>query len=463
MTVILGFAAVLGTLVLPTVPAAAGAAGATPADAVIEWNANAQAAITGTAAQGPTVAYLHLAMVQGAVYDAVNAIEGGYEPYLAAPATADPADSSPAAVATAAHDVLVALFPSQQLALGAQLAASLAAIPDGPAKTGGIEVGAAAATTMLAERTGDGRFTPFTVVEGFAPGEWRRTPPAFAFEPAPWLGKVRPFIVDDATTLRSRGPNALTTHRYAREFNEVKKLGSLTSSVRTADQTDAALFWQANGASLFNAILRQLADTQNLSIADAARMFAMADLAGADGAIACWSDKYATNFWRPITAIHEADTDGNPATAADPTWTPLFATPPFPEHPSGHTCISGAVVQTLRRFFHTDKVSFSTFSSFSNSTRSFDRFSDTIEEIVDARVWAGIHFRTADDQGYLVGRKVAHELTTNYFGRVTEKSCHAWTRDKRGETVHAERQDFVSNRDSSGTRAANRGWHGLER
>ena len=166
---------------------------------------------------------------------------------------------------------------------------------------------------------------------------------------------------------------------------------------------------------MFNAILRQLADTQDLDIAEAARMFAMADLAGADGAIACWNDKYYWNFWRPITAIHEADNDGNPATVADPNWTPLFATPPFPEHPSGHTCISGAVVKTLRHFFGTDKVSFSTFSSFSNSTRSFDRFSDAIKEIIDARVWAGIHFRTADDQGYVIGRKVAHELKKNYF------------------------------------------------
>jgi hypothetical protein len=443
MTFILGCVAVLGTLVLPTVPSAAGAAGTTPADTVIEWNANAQAAIIGTAAQGPTVAYLHLAMVQGAVYDAVNAIEGGYEPYLEAPTTADPADSSPAAVATAAHDVLFALFPSQQPTLDAQLAASLAAIPDGPAKTGGIEVGAAAAAAMLVERTGDGRFTPFTIVEGFDPGKWRRTPPAFAFEPAPWVGNVRPFIVADARALRSDGPNALSARKYAKEFNEVKELGSLTSRTRTADQTDAALFWQANGAGLFNAILRQLADTQDLDIAEAARMFAMANLAGADGAIACWNDKYYWNFWRPITAIHEADRDGNPATVADANWTPLFATPPFPEHPSGHTCISGAVVKTLRHFFGTDKVSFSTFSTFSNSTRSFDRFSDAIEEIVDARVSAGIHFRTADDQGYVIGRKVAHELSKNYFERVTDRSCLAWSRAKRGEAVHVERRDDV--------------------
>jgi hypothetical protein len=413
--VIAGCLAALGALVLPLGQPVAGQVEATPADMVIQWNANAHAAIIDTAGQGPTVAYLHLAMVQGAVYDAVNAIEGGFEPYLEAPAMADAGDSSPAAVATAAHDVLVALFPAQQANLDAQLAASLATIPAGPAKTGGIEVGAASASAMLVERTGDGRFTPFTVVEGFDAGQWRRTPPAMAFEPAPWVGNVRPFIIADASALRSDGPNPLASGAYVHDFNEVKTLGSLTSPIRTADQTDAALFWQANGAGLFNAILRQLTDTQDLDIVAAARMFAMADLAGADGAIACWNDKYAWRFWRPITAIREADDDGNPATVSDPNWTPLFATPPFPEHPSGHTCISGAVVETLQNFFGTDKVPFNAFSSFSNSTRSFDRLSIAMREIIDARVWAGIHFRTADAQGHVIGRKVAHELEKNFF------------------------------------------------
>jgi hypothetical protein len=385
------------------------------ATTVIDWNNNAQAAIIGTAGQGPTVAYLHFAMVQGAVYDAVNAIEGGYEPYLGAPSTAEAGDSSAAAAAQAAHDVLVGLFPAQQASLDAKLAMTLAGIPDGPAKTGGVEVGAEAAAAMLLARTNDGRFSSFTVVEGFDPGQWRRTPPAFAFEPAPWVGNVRPFIVPNVSALRSDGPNALTSDAYAKDLNELKRLGSLTSTARTDDQTDAALFWQANGAALFNQIFRQLAETQDLDIAEAARMFAMADMAGADGGIGCWKDKYYWNFWRPITAIRLADTDGNPATVADPTWTPLFATPPFPEHPSGHTCISGAVVQTLKDFFDTDKVSFSTFSTFSGTTRSFDRFSDAIKEIIDARVWAGIHFRTADVQGSVMGTKISHYLEKHYF------------------------------------------------
>jgi PAP2 superfamily len=314
----------------------------------------------------------------------------------------------------------VALFPGQQATLDGRLATSLALIPDGPAKTGGIEVGAAAAAAMLAARTGDGRFpsSPFTVIQGDEPGEWRST--AFlngnpVVEPAPWVGNVKPFLIPSAAALRSDGANALTSAAYAADFNEVKRLGSLTSTVRTPDQKDAALFWQANGAALFNAIFRQLADTQELDIAEAARMFAMTNMAGADGAIGCWKDKYYWNFWRPITAIRQADDDGNPATLADQTWTPLFATPPFPEHPSGHTCISGAVVKTLQDFFATDKIAFGTSSGFSQSSRSFERFSEAIKEIIDARVWAGIHFRTADVQGAVLGKKVGRYLREHYF------------------------------------------------
>ena len=423
-TAIVVLAALIATLGVP-VTRRADAVEPTPADAVVEWNTNAQSAIVGVAGQGPTVAYLHFAMVQGAVYDAVNAIEGGYEPYLAAPGVADPGDSAPAAVAQAAHDVLVALFPAQAGVLDDKLTTSLLAIPDGPAETGGIEVGAAAAAAMLAARTGDGRFTPFTVIQGTEAGEWRST--AFTptgqpvVEPAPWVGNVTPFIVPDVEALRSDGPNPLTSEAYAEDLNEVKELGSLTSTTRTEDETEAAIFWQANQAVLFNALFRQLAGTQDLDIAEAARMFAMADLAGADGAIACWNDKYYYRFWRPITAIRLADTDDNPATVADPNWTPLFSsappltTPAFPEHPSGHTCISGAVVETLQDFFGTDKLSFTMSSALSGTTRDFGRFSVAIKEIIDARVWAGIHFRTADTQGYVMGRKVAHILERNYF------------------------------------------------
>jgi hypothetical protein len=227
--------------------------------------------------------------------------------------------------------------------------------------------------------------------------------------------------------LRTDGPNPLTSVAYAEDFNEIKELGSLTSITRTPDQTDAAIFWQENAFALWNRIFRALVASQQLDIVDSARLFAMENLAGADAMIGCWNDKYYWQFWRPITAIREADTDGNPATEADPTWLPLFdqatpvcnppllVTPPFPDHPSGHSSSSSALVHTLQNFFGTDRIGFSAFSNKSCTTRSFDRFSDALKEILDARVYAGIHFRTADMQGAVLGRKVAHYLKKHYF------------------------------------------------
>jgi len=280
---------------------------------------------------------------------------------------------------------------------------------------------------MLTARQNDGRFGPSPTPYPVAPGIWRPTPPNYASDPAPWVGNVQPFLVPSAEMLRTDGPNALTSTEYAEDFNEVKELGSLTSTTRTPDQTDAAIFWQDHAHALFNRIFRTLAASQNLGIADSARLFAMENLAGADASIGCWNDKYYWQFWRPITAIREADTDGNPDTQADPTWLPLFdpstavchppllVTPPFPDHPSGHACNTGAFVHTLQNFFGTDKIAVTAFSNKSCTTRSFERFSDILTEVIDARVWAGIHFRTADTQGAVLGHKVAHYLRKHYF------------------------------------------------
>ena len=286
---------------------------------------------------------------------------------------------------------------------------------------------------MLVARMNDGRFGPPPDLYPPAPGIWRPTPPFFANDPAPWVGNVLPFIVPSAEMLRTDGPNALTSTAYTEDFNEVKELGSLTSTTRTADETDAAIFWQDHAHALFNRIFRTLAASQNLGIADSARLFAMENLAAADAAIGCWNDKYYWQFWRPITAIREADTDGNPDTEADPTWLPLFdpatpvcsgaplATPPFPDHPSGHACATSAFVYTLKNFFGTDKIGFSAFSNKSCTTRNFDRFSDALKEVINARVWAGIHFRTADMQGAVLGKKVARYLKKHYFQPVRGK------------------------------------------
>jgi PAP2 superfamily len=401
------------------------------ADAVTDWNLIASNAIVVTAAQPPPVSVLHFAMVHGAVYDAVNAIDRGYQPYLVQPAS-NQTDSKEAAAATAAFRVLVGLFPDQAGTLQPTYDAYIAALPDDPpgSKAAGVAIGEATASAMLTARMNDGRFgpTPTPYPSPAPPGIWRPTPPNFLNDPAGWVGNVRPFIVPSAEMLRTDGPNALTSAEYAEDFNEVKELGSLTSTRRTADQTDAAIFWQDQAMALWNRIFCTLAANQNLNIVDSARLFAMENLAAADALIGCWNDKYYYWFWRPITAIREADTDGNPDTQADPTWLPLFDpatpvcnplfplfTPPFPDHPSGHSCATGAFVHTLEDFFGTDRIAFSAFSNKSCTTRSFERFSHALKEVIDARVWAGIHFRTADTQGAVLGKRVAHYLKKHYF------------------------------------------------
>jgi hypothetical protein len=364
--------------------------------------------------------------VQGAVYDAVNAIDGSHRRYLIRP-RANPWDSKEAAVATAAFRVLAALYPQQLSTLQPLYDSALAAIPAGPAKDGGIAAGDAAAGAMLAVRANDGRNGPFTFVIGTGPGKWRPLTPT-ALDPAPWVGNVLPFTIETGWQFRSRGPNPLGSRAYAKDFNEVKRVGSLTSTARTADQTRAAIFWQAQPLALYGGALRQLSARRGLDLADNARLFAMTSLAAADGAISCWNEKYHSYFWRPMAAIREAATDGNAATVADPNWKPLFdpstvtvppgslVTPAFPDHPSGHGCVSGSILNTARAFFGTDRMAFDIVSSrFPGQPRHYERFSQALQEVVDARVWGGIHFRWADVAGAEVGRKVSRWLTKYYF------------------------------------------------
>ena len=408
------------------------------ANCVTDWNAIAATAIVAApptgAGQPPPVAALSFAMVQGAVYDAVNAIDRGYQPYLVQP-TSNPTDSEDAATAAAAFHVLVGfpdlpgLFPAQQPTLQPVYDSYIAGLPDNPpgSRANGVTIGETTARAMLIDRQNDGRFGPPPTLYPPTPGIWRPTPPNFANDPAPWVGNVRPFLLPNVEMLRTDGPNELTSAEYAEDFNEIKEVGSLTSITRTPDQTDAAIWWQDHAHALWHRIFRALAANQNLNVVDSARLFAMETLAAADASIGCWNDKYYWQFWRPITAIREADTDGNPATEADPTWLPLFdpatpvcnppalVTPPHPDHPSGHSCTSSAIVHALKNFFGTDTIPFSAFSNKSCTTRSFERFSDALKEVIDARVWAGIHFRTADVQGSVLGKKVARYMARHYF------------------------------------------------
>ena len=403
-----GLVLAVGAWTALAAPASAGAS------TVTQWNVNATNALIGTAAMAPPVSMVHLAMVHGAIYDAVNAIDGGYTPYLVSPA-ATPFDSQDAAAAAAAYNVLVSIVPAQKPALLGLYNDTLSAIPDGAAKSGGIAAGEAAAAAMIEARKNDGRFGapgfPLPAVPG--PGQWRPVLPAFVNDPNAWLRNVKPFMLESASQFRTKGPWSLTSPQYTRDFNEVKEIGSKTSKTRTEHQTDAALYWAVHPGATWSRIVRMLDTREGLSTAEGARLYAELYLTAADSAISVWDDKAYWSFWRPITAIREADTDGNPATEPDPSWEPLIATPPYPEHPSGHLGLSGSFVETLQEFFNTDRIGWT--DSAAGKTISYSRLSDALDEIIDVRVWSGIHFRTADEQSAHLAKEVAKWRKHHYF------------------------------------------------
>jgi hypothetical protein len=387
------------------------------ADVVSDFNQVAAAALQagGTATppgagQG-AASTAHLAMVHAAVYDAVNAIDGGHEPYVSTPA-AEPWYSQNAAVAAAARHVLVngglGIPAARMPTIEAAYQAALAGIPDGPAKAGGIATGVAAATDLLAARAGDGRFGPFRFAESTVPGGWRLVPPATVTDPGAWLKDVTPFVLRDPDLFRGQGPHKLGSRAYAEDFNEVKAIGAANSSSRTPAQTAAANYWGlSNATSTMASIIRSVASTQGGSVADHARLFARTYANAADALIVTWRDKARYSFWRPFTAIREAAADGNDATEADLNWTALIATPPYPDHPGGLSAFGSAVADTLQHFYGRDKMTFSGTTP-TGVTRQFTSLSQLLDDIVEARIWSGIHFRWADEEAAQLGRKVAH-------------------------------------------------------
>lgn len=410
---VIGVTALLAALAGPTsLPASA----VEVPDQVLAWNQHAYVELIVTKLQPPPVAVLNLALVHGAVYDAVNAIDGGYEPYLGAPA-ASPSYSEDAAAAAAAYRVLLYLVPDREPQLTGYYNDSLDLIPNGAAENGGVAVGEAAAAAMILERTGDGRNGTALFTEGTRKGEWRRVPLVTGGNSFRWVGQVDPFLIPSAAQFATAGPQRLGSDAYAREFAQVKRLGRATGSTRTADQTSQALFWADHAVAMWTRIFRQISVAQDLSTADNARFFAMLYLTGADSLIACFEDKEQKGFWRPQTAIQEAATDGNRETRADPAWTSLLPNPPYPDHPSGHNCISGSIVRTLQQFFGTNLMSFSATNVVvePDITRSFTRFSQAIREILRARVFGGLHFWSADTQAARLGRRVANWRQEHYF------------------------------------------------
>jgi hypothetical protein len=386
--------------------------------AVIDWNDIASQALnTAIAAGRPgTVGPLDLAMVHVAVHDAVQAIEGRFEPYhMEIPG----ARGSPvAATAKAAHDVLLNLFPAQAASLDTAYHDYLAnngLAEDDP----GVAVGQQAAAGIVALRVNDGRFPPNPppFIGGTDPGVWRPTPsylpgplPGFAPMAVPWLAAVTPFTLTSPTQFRPGPPPALTSARYTRDYNEVKTLGAFANSTRTPEQTDIAYFYADSPLSIWNRALRTIAAAHVHGIGDSARLFALANLAAADAIITAWDTKRHYVYWRPVTAIQEGENDGNARTAGDPAWQPLINTPNYPEYSSGANNVTGAMSRALVLFFGTDKLNFSLTSTYPlavQKTRMYTRFSDAAQDVVDARIYEGIHFRTADVVARRQGRHVA--------------------------------------------------------
>jgi hypothetical protein len=370
------------------------------------------------------------------VYDAVNAITPKhFRPYLLERRFGNTA-SSAAAVATAAYLVLKNIvesvpqsisFPARGAVLASletQYNASTNAIPDSPFKDHGIAAGTAAAEAMIGARTDDGRFGPSQFIPNPNPGYWDPVAPngTTAPDPTPWVGGVEPFLLQSSSQFRSADPYALTSAAYAADVNEVKAIGGdgvVTPSTRTANQTYIAKWWQSNPMASWNDVARQLIARNDLDISDAARLLAMENLAAADAAINTWNNKYHFSFWRPFQAIRRAADDGNSATSPDLTWTPLI-TAPYPEYTSGHMGLDGAHSTVLRSFFgNAPAGGYQITSSFVNpggpATRSFTSFSQAVDEIVEARIWAGLHFRNADVQGVQLGTDVANFAAENYF------------------------------------------------
>jgi hypothetical protein len=399
------------------------------ASPVLVWSNEARQAIVPPSAgpgnfgnKFPGEAAVYMGIVHAAIYDAAVAIEGGYTPY--AIALTAPADTSAAAaVATAAHHTLIGLQPqlglnsSQQAILDGDYAAYLAAIPDGAAKTNGIAIGEQVAAAVVALRANDGRERSPTVADlgpsAADPGVWQPdlSRPVLGLR----LPGIRPLALVSGSQFRPDGPNPLTSTEYADDLNQVEQLGRLDSATRTDEQTTQALFWTDHDIRQWNDGMLRLATARGLDLVQTARMLAMAHVSGGDAMIACFDAKYHYWFWRPSQAIPQADSDGNPATVADPSWRPLRATPNFPEYPSAHACHSTAVVEALDAFFGTDKVAFSLDSSVTGTTREYDRLHDVVKDVDWARVLVGFHFRNSDEQGSALGRKVGGYVVDHYF------------------------------------------------
>jgi hypothetical protein len=383
------------------------------AGAVSDWSLIAQNSTVAVGRKFPGEAAVYMGIVHAAIYDAAVAVSGGYRAYRVSPLV-PPGASLDAAVATAAHRVLVALFPGQQGDLDAAYAASLAAIPDGQPKTDGVRAGEQVGAGFLDLPAIDGLNATVPYVQP-PPGPGVYEPTANATPLGTKLPLLVPLALETASQFRPDGPSPLSSEEYAADLEQVKELGRLDSTVRTEEQTRTALFWTDHDIPQWNRNLVRLASQRDLTPVQTARMLAMAHVAGSDAMIACFDAKYYYLYWRPLHAIQRADTDGNPLTEPDPTWQPLRPTPNHPEYPSAHACHTTSITEALEGFFGTGAVSFSLDSLVTGETRHYDRLKDAVREVNRARVWAGFHFRNSDQEGSTLGRNVGRFVVRHFF------------------------------------------------
>jgi hypothetical protein len=387
-------------------------------EAIADWSLIAQDAIVAKGKKFPGEAAVYMGIVHAAIYDTVVAIEGGYRPYAIA-TTAPRKTSLAAAVATAVHRVLVGRFPDQQNGAPGQPGLDdlyfdyLDRIADSEAKHNGIRVGEEVGGAILSLRANDG-------LDSIVPYVQRQPGPG-VFEPTasqPPLGTrmplVQPLALEYASQFRPDGPPALNSTEYAQDFQEVKDLGRVDSTVRSAEETSVARFWTDHDLPQWNRNLLRLADSRGLTALETARMLAMAHVAGGDAMIGCFDAKYHYLSWRPVHAIQRAGTDGNAQTVPDLTWQPLLSTPNHPEYPSAHACHTTAIAEALDSFFG-PRLRFSIDSLVIGETRYYKGARDVVEEVNNARVWAGFHFRYSQEDGSRLGGKVARFVVRHFF------------------------------------------------
>jgi hypothetical protein len=419
---LVGMVAVAATVSLSVASATTRRVAVVPPDAVLTWNANAVSAVrASTPTKFQTDGLVYMAYVQAAVYDAVTKIDGRYEPYHDFAFDVAPGASVQAAVAAAARTTLDHYLPDRQATVDAQYAAYLATLTGNVAD--GVAVGEAAANDLIALRANDGLNGPAPSYGGIGPilpGQWQLQPGQSV--QTPWFATMRPFLLDGASQFRAPPPPSLTSNRYARDLNETEAYGALASTVRTPEQTAIAYFWVGNSINGYNQTMQGVVAQHDLDLVDAAHLFAMGNIVTTDAGIGCYDSKFFYLTWRPITAIRNADGDGNADTTADPAWQSLLTVPGHPEYPSQHGCFTSAFTDAVATALRTKHIDVTipggqNGSTVLTTTQHFDTVDDVQDQVVDARVWLGFHFRNSVQQGERLGNRVARWELKRFFRR----------------------------------------------